>query len=74
MTSFKDEVRKHLNLDHPDCPEIFRRERVNISYSDTMLTRKQADEQQEAIKKIMADRKVPFEQAVDIFIKQRVKK
>ena len=29
--------------------------------------------QQEAIKKIMADQKVPFEKAVDIYIKQTKK-
>lgn len=34
----------------------------------------EADKQQAAIRKIMEDRKVPFEQAVNIYIKQQEKK
>lgn len=42
----------------------------NIRWNGHM-TEEEANKQQEAIKKIMADRKVPFEQAVDIYIKRQ---
>ena len=35
------------------------------------ITMDQATKQQEAIKKIMADQKVPFEQAANIYIKTK---
>lgn len=33
----------------------------------------EADRQQEAIKKVMAEQKIPFEEAVDVYIKSKSK-
>lgn len=37
------------------------------------MTLSDAEKQQEAIKKIMADQKVPFEKAVDVYIEHQNK-
>ncbi len=37
------------------------------------LTEQEADKQQEAVRKIMAERRVTFEKAVDIYIEQQKK-